>query len=99
MHGIGPGRLRAVKSAEGCGSRPVGAIAVPARPGANPHVGNELDLCWLELPMSPVNLIEDVTSINEEHLILTLRFRFSTIQEPERAWQGDCVEEIWPDGN
>ena len=49
--------------------------------------------------MSPVQLPESIPGIDEEHRILSGGLRFRTVEEPERAGQGDRIEEVRADAN
>ena len=63
-----------------------------------PHdVRQKLDLRRREVAMRPVDLAEDVPRVDEQDFVLALGLRLALVEEPQRAGQGDGVEEIRPD--
>ena len=62
-------------------------------------VGNELDLFRGEVTVGTVDLMEDVPGVDEEHSVFPCSAQLRFVKEPQRHRQGDCVEEVRPDGH
>ncbi len=62
-------------------------------------VGEQFDLLGEEVPVGPVDLAVEMPGVDEENLVLTLGALLGPVEEPQRDREGDCVEEVGPDGH